>query len=176
MDTAAIEYLMDKTEGTVRSMVRAAGQPPALVRDLLHDGMIVLIDKICDGAFDPTKSTPQTYLAGICRKLLANHLRLKQPPSAEPIENSSDIPVDDLRDFLDHKDRLELLEQLLDQLGPPGNRLIRLKYLEGYTDEEQIAQQMTPYSSLDSLRTSRSQYMKKLALLAKDWNKKHHAR
>jgi RNA polymerase sigma factor (sigma-70 family) len=138
MDTVAIEYLMGKTEGTVRSMVRTTSQPPALAHDLLHDGLIILIEKICEGTFDPAKSSPQTYLAGICRKLLANHLRLKQPPPAEPIENGLDIPTDDLRDFLDHKDRLELLELLLEQLGPPGNDLIRLKYLEGYSDEEQM--------------------------------------
>ena len=176
METASIEYLMGKVGGTVRNMVRTSGQPLALVHDLLHDGLIVLIEKISDGNFDVTKSLPQTYLVGICRRLLANHLRLKKLPTVYPLEYGLEIQSDDLRDFLEHKDRLELLKLLLEQLGPPGNDLIRLKYLEGYSDEEQITQSMTNYTTMDSLRTSRSQYMKKLAIMAQDWKEKYYAR
>lgn len=175
MDTAAIEYLMDKTGRVVRQMVRTAGQPPSLASDLLHDGLIILIEKVCDGTFDAAKSSPQTYLAGICRKLLSNHSRLRQPLLTEPVENGQELPSEDFQDFLKHKDRLELIELLLEQLGPPGNDLIRLKYLEGYSDEEQISQQMTPYATLNSLKTSRSYYLKKLAAMAQNWKKEYHA-
>lgn len=175
MDTAAIEYLMGKTIGVVRRIVLVAGQPPTLVSDLLHDGLVILIEKVRDGTFDAAKSSPQTYLAGTCRRLLANHLRLKQPFSTEPVENGYNVPSNDLDDFLEHKGRLELIELLLEQLGPPGNDLIRLKYLEGYSDEEQISRQMTPYSTLDSLKTSRSYYLKKLAVMAQNWKKEYHA-
>jgi RNA polymerase sigma factor (sigma-70 family) len=175
MDTAAIEYLMDKTERVVQKMVAAAGQPPSLASDLLHDGLIILIEKVCDGTFDAAKSSPQTYLAGICRKLLSNHSRHKQSLPTEPVENGYEVPSNELSDFLEHKDRVELIELLLDRLGPPGSDLIRLKYLEGYSDEEQISQKMTPFATLNSLKTSRSHYMKRLAAMARNWKKEHHA-
>lgn len=171
-DTGAIEYLLSKTEGLVRNMVRRTGRPPALATDLLHDGLLRLIEKISDGTFNPALASPQTYLVGICRKLLANHLRGKKQPCPDPFTNELNIVGDDWHDVQDQKDRLELLDQLLDQLGPPGSDLIRLKYLEGYSDEEQIKHGMTPYTSFDSLKTSRSYYMKKLALIGQHWREK----
>ncbi len=171
----AISYVLSKAGGEVRSLVRKAGQPRELAADLLHDGLLILIEKIKDGTFDASKSSPQTYLKGICYKLLSNRLRLKQPPPVDSIDNSEDFTSDDLRNFLDQKHRIELIELLLKELGPPGNDLIRLKYLEGYSDEEQIKKDMTPYKTLDSLKASRHQYFKKLAVMAKKWKEEYHA-
>ncbi len=173
--TDAIDYILGKTKKTVGRMVRTAGQNPELTADLLHDGLLILIKKINDGVFDTSKSSPQTYLVSICYKLLSNHRRHKTPPPVKPIEDGDDFTSEELRDSMDQKHRIELIELLLKELGPPGNDLIRLKYLEGYTDEEQIKKKMTPYSSLDSLKTSRNQYLKKLAVMAKKWKEEFHA-
>lgn len=156
-------------------MVHTAGQDAELADDLLHDGLIILIKKINDDVFDASKSSPQTYLVHICYNLLNNHRRHKTPPIVMPIEDGNHFISDELRDLMDQKDRIEFIELLLGELGPPGSDLIRLKYLEGYSDEEQIKKKMTPYSSLDSLKTSRSQYLKKLAVMAKKWKEEYYA-
>jgi RNA polymerase sigma factor (sigma-70 family) len=174
-DTAAIEHLMGKAEGIVRRMVRTAGQAQPLATDLLHDALVIFIEKLRAGRYQLGEAAPQTYLIGICRRLLANHLRLKRLPITDPIDGTFDAPGDDLRDILAQKERLETLEKLLEKLGPPGNDLIRLKYLEGYSDEEQLQQKLTPFATADSLRTSRSKYLKKLALLAQAWKQKNDA-
>lgn len=174
-DSAAIEYLLSKSEGLVRQMVRQYGQPVALADDLLHDGAIILIEKICDGVFDLAQATPQTYLVGICRKLLANQLRRKARHYTEPIENGLEIPDDQLNLLLDRNDTAEQVHKWLEILGPPCSDLIRLKYLDGYSDQEQLDQKMIPYKSLDSLKTTRYQCMRKLTQIALNWKTKQHA-
>lgn len=154
-------------------MVRQSGQPLELAGDLLRDGAIILIEKICDGVFDPAQATPQTYLVGICRKLLANHLRGKPKYYTEPIENGLEVPDDALQTIQNRKDTADLVEQWLSILGPPCSHLIRLKYLDGYSDQEQLEQKMTAYSSLDSLKTTRYQCMRKLTRIAENWKKQH---
>jgi hypothetical protein len=46
--------------------------------------------------------------------------------------------------------------------GAPCEQVIRLKYIDGYSDEEAIREGLTGYSTVESLRQKRSDCMKKL--------------
>ncbi|MBL7827280.1 MAG: hypothetical protein JNJ57_11655 [Saprospiraceae bacterium] len=63
---------------------------------------------------------------------------------------------------------VEFLEQLLFQLEPNCQKLIRLKYLEEMRDKEVIELQLTQYSTVDALKNHRSKCFKKLTELAND--------
>ncbi len=169
VQTAAIECVLEKAEGLVRKMTRQFGLPPVLAADVLHDGILILIEKTRDGSYDPERAAPTTYLVAVCRNLLANHARLKRPPRSETLENGLELQDNSLTDWLEFRERKTLLEKLLRQIGPPCSDIIALKYLEGYSDEEQISLKMTPYSSVESLRVMRSRCMKSLAELAAKW-------
>ena len=63
-------------------------------------------------------------------------------------------------------EKVTLLKKMLNELGSPCKELIDLKYISELSDEEQIKNKLTKYSSLESLRVSRSQCMKKLLALS----------
>lgn len=174
-DSAALEYLFAKTEALVRRMVRDSGLPPELTDNLLHDGSIILLEKIADGLFDPALSQPTTYLVAVCRNLLANELRKNSRQYTVPLDPDIDLPDDDWALRLERKELAELIVHWLEKLGRPCSDLVRLKYLEGYSDQEQIDRQMTAYKSLDSLKSTRYQCMKKLSTIAENWKQKQHA-
>lgn len=167
MDTAAIEFVLEKARGTVRQLLRKAGLPDTLMQDLLHDGAVILIRKIQDNTYDVAESAPATYLVGICRLLIANAVRLKKQPPSQPLENNAEIGDESVARYFEHKEQKEVLEHLLARLGAPCNQLLRLTYLDGYRDEEILQLKLTTYTSADSLRSTRSQCFKKLKALAR---------
>ncbi|MCC6279956.1 MAG: sigma-70 family RNA polymerase sigma factor [Saprospiraceae bacterium] len=174
-DSAAIEYLFAKTEALVRRMVRESGMSRELVDNLLHDAGILVLEKIADGEFDPARSQPTTYLVAVCRNLLANELRKNSRRQTVSLDPDIDLPDDDWIRKMHRKEQAELIGCWLKKLGAPCSDLVRLKYLEGYSDQEQIDRQMTAYKSLDSLKSTRYQCMKKLSTIAENWKQKQHA-
>ncbi len=166
METAAVEYVMQKAEPSVRNLIRQSGLPESLIRDVLHDALVVLIKKIREDIFDPKESAPTTYLIGIAKNLISNHLRQNRNVPTLSLEEWAEIPDDHTHVFLEGRERRDLLESLLASLGDPCAQLIRLKYLDGFRDEEILAQNMTPYNTPLSLRSKRSKCFQKLMALA----------
>lgn len=167
METGAVERIMEKTAPSVRYLVHRAFLPESLTRDVLHDAVVILVKKIRDNAYNPAESAPATYLIAIARNLIANQLRHNKKASTITLDDSTDeIPDDHTHAFLEGRERRELLESLLDMLGDPCARLIRLKYLDGYSDEEILAQNLTHYTTPLALRSKRSKCFQKLVELA----------
>ncbi|MBV6439248.1 MAG: sigma-70 family RNA polymerase sigma factor [Haliscomenobacteraceae bacterium CHB4] len=166
MDTGAVERVMEKAASSVRHLVRRAGLPENLVRDILHDALVILVKKIRDNIYDPTESAPATYLIAIARKLIANQLRHNKKAPTLALDDAPEISDDHTHAFLEGRERRELLESLLDTLGDPCAQLIRLKYLDGYRDEEILAQNLTHYTTPLALRSKRSKCFQKLVELA----------
>lgn len=166
MDTGAVERVMEKAAPSVRHLVRRAGLPENHVRDILHDALVILVKKIRDNIYDPAESAPATYLIAIARKLIANQLRRNRKTPTLALDDAPEISDDHTRAFLEGRERFELLESLLDTLGDPCAHLIRLKYLDGYRDEEILAQNLTHYTTPLALRSKRSKCFQKLVELA----------
>lgn len=166
MQTPAIEYLMKKTEPAVRRFVLRAGLHNGIVPDILHDAVVILVKKIRDNTYDPTASAPETYLIGVAKKLISNQLKQQRRAPLLTLNELPDLPDEHTRTFLESHERRSLLRSLLDQLGEPCARLIRLKYLEGYRDEEILQQKMTHYNTPMALRSKRSKCFQRLVELA----------
>lgn len=166
METSAVERIMEKTAPSVRYLVLRAQLPESLTRDVLHDAVVILVKKIRDNAYNPAESAPATYLIAIARHLIANQLRQKRNDPTITLDDAPEIADDHLHTFLEGRERRELLESLLDTLGDPCAHLIRLKYLDGYRDEEILAQNLTHYTTPMALRSKRSKCFQKLVELA----------
>lgn len=166
METGAVEYVMEKAWPSVRYLTRKAQLPENLARDILHDALVILVKKIRDQVYNPDESAPATYLIAIARNLIANQLRHKRNTPTIALDDIPDISDDHTKAFLESRENRELLESLLQKLGEPCARLIRLKYIDGYRDEEIIAQNMTHYNTSMALRTKRSKCFQKLIELA----------
>lgn len=170
----AIGYVLDKSKHVIQQQLRTYGLDAAKCRDFQHDALIILIDKINNQQYDEQLSSPVTYLISICKNLILNHLRGKKEIKLEQLEQENVLSKSEEEYFTASNELLEILDEILDELGLPCNELIRLKYLEGYRDEEIIRQNLTHFTSADSLRNRRSQCMKKLlALAAFRLNKKY---
>ncbi len=166
METGAVEFVMEKAWPSVRYLVRQAQLPDNLTRDILHDALVILVKKIRDNVYNSNESAPATYLIAIARNLIANQLRHRQNTPTISLDEAPDISDDHTQAFLEGRERRELLESLLRKLGEPCARLIRLKYIDGYRDEEILAQNMTHYNTSMALRTKRSKCFQKLIELA----------
>lgn len=166
METGAVEQVMRKVEPSVRHLVRQSRLSENLTRDILHDALVILIKKIRDDVFDPQESAPTTYLIGIAKNLIANHLRQIRIVPTTSLEEVAEVSDDYTHAFLEGRERRELLESLLARLGDPCAQLIRLKYLDGFRDEEILSQKMTHYHTPMALRSKRSKCFQKLMELA----------
>lgn len=166
METNAIAHILAKTEPSVQFLVRQAQLPENLCRDILHDALVILVKKIHDEVYDVRESAPSTYLIAISRNLIANQLRRNKAVLTEPLEQFTELVDHHIQAFQEGKEHRELLESLLQILGDPCAQLIRLKYLDGYRDEEILAQKLTHYTTPLALRSKRSKCFQKLIELA----------
>jgi hypothetical protein len=57
-------------------------------------------------------------------------------------------------------------------MGEPCTSVIRLHHIDGYPDEEVVRQGWTRYTTTDSLKIKRSDCMKKLIQIARQWAKR----
>ena len=164
--TSAIQYVLSKVEQNCRYYIKQMGLSDENLPDILHDGLILLIKKIQSGNFDATQSSPQTYLVGICKNLILNLSRSKKTIKAVELEEASQIYENESEMIFKLKEIRLLISKMLHEIGAPCAQLIQIKYIDGYSDEEQINQKLTHFTNLDSLRVSRSQCMKKLVSMS----------
>ncbi len=175
LDTQAIQCLQIKCRRSVAYLLRQAGLSASdLTDDVLNESILVFLQKIGDSSYQFTGNAPATYTIEIARRLVANQTRLKtNQPHIELKDHHQNIQDDSVRDYYDNLEKVNLIEQLLSHLGESCQRLIRLRYLEGLSDEETVAQKLTNYHTVESLKVKRSECMKKLrALAARLHNKK----
>jgi RNA polymerase sigma factor (sigma-70 family) len=169
-DFRAIAWVLEQTDYPVKQFLRLYGLDADMHRDFQHDGVIILIEKIKSNEYDANVSSPATYLVGICKYLILNRLRAKKELQYSALDTDFEWSDPDEILYASAKEMSELLDDLLEKLGAPCNELIRLKYLEGYKDEEVLKNKMTHYTSGESLRNTRSQCMKKLTDMARRMN------
>lgn len=162
----AIRCLLLAVETPVSKMMKQLGLPDEILNEILHDGMLILLNKIKSDQFQTELSSPKTYLISICKNLCMNASRLKYYKITEPLdEQQHEFPNFEDTD-LALGDKLKLLTKMLEELGSPCKEIIHLKYISELSDEEQINENRTSYKNVDSLRVSRSQCMKKLLALS----------
>jgi DNA-directed RNA polymerase specialized sigma24 family protein len=161
----AILFVQRKTLKTVASMTRFAGLSAMDSEEILNDSVIILLQKIENGAYQFQGYDPCTYMVEIAKGLIANAKR-KNKRSFEDIETQYDLADNDTEHYLEIKANETVLRNLMSQIGENCQKLISLKYLEEFKDEEILAQKMTQYSSINTLKVKRSECMKKLSELA----------
>lgn len=168
LEGEAIQCVGLKAGPAIRRAVKQLGLADDLAEDVLSEALCIFITKIQDGNYSFEGHSPATYLAEIARRVAQNYTRTHKGKRAVELGEQHLAQLDDDHDgYLRQKENSDMVAQLLSKLGPPCSHLIRLKYIDGYSDEEVVARQLANYSSTESLKTTRSQCMKKLRELAK---------
>jgi RNA polymerase sigma factor (sigma-70 family) len=163
---AAIQFVQRKTLKTVFAMARFVGLSEMDSEEILNDALIILLQKIENGAYQFQGYDPCTYVVEIAKGLIANAKR-KNKRTFEDLETQYDLVDADAERYFEIKANEATVKNLLEKIGDNCQKLIRLKYLEEYKDEEIIEQKMTQYSTINTLKVKRSECMKKLSELAK---------
>jgi RNA polymerase sigma factor (sigma-70 family) len=167
-DEAAIVFLADKVSTDVRQAGRRGGLAEEDIEELLQDVIMITITSIRKGSFEFMDFHPAAYALGEARKMIANLHRKKKLQTEtldQPMESESDFtPEKYIRD----KERQQLLEQLLNQLDANCRELIQMKFFDQIKDKEIIEKNLTTYNNLASLRSKRSQCLKRLTAIARE--------
>ncbi len=169
LENAAILCVQTKALPTIKKFVRQYGLPAEQTDDILNQSTLIFLRKIEDGSYQFQNYAPSTYLLEIARRLALTATR-SQKNAPQALENQHHTLADpDVETASQHRENTELVRQLLRQLGPPCDQVIKLHHIDGYSDEEVVQQQLTKYSTTDSLKMKRSDCMKKLIQLAQQW-------
>ena len=168
-DNRAVQQLTMKTTPAVRSLAMARGISHEDFEEILHDAILTCLRKIQDGTCRYMNCNPATYTVAVARRLMANHCR-KRAFDCISFEEYHGTTETDRHEFLLKKEAEQLLHETLSKLGKCGANLIRLHYLEGYRDEEVVRLKLTPYTTVNSLKTKRCWYLRKLAaMIESEW-------
>lgn len=166
-ESEAIRFLASKISYGIKQATAKAGLQPQDAEELLNDSIVITISNIRDGKFKFMDFSPASYATGVARRLISNKIRTKKPRT----EEVSDLPlVSDLNpeNYIKDKERQAIVGALLKRLGDTCRKVIQLKYFELKKDKEIIEHKLADFTSINSLKSKRSQCMKKLTQLAQE--------
>ncbi len=168
LDNAAILCLQVRAMPLVKKTVAGYGLPAEKADEIVNSATLVFLQKIESGAYQFQGHAPMTYFIEIARRqaLMATRSLKKTAQSLDDLLETADP---DYADLLLRQDAAEAVRILLEKLGQPCADVIRLHHIDGYSDEEVVSQGYVKYSTPDSLKMKRSDCMKKLVQLAKEW-------
>ena len=138
------------------------------LEEIAHDALVFTLKKIESGAYRFDGIDPAAYAAAVARNMLRNFLRKKQLPTAE-LDDWDAQTEDEVETYLHGKDLRRQIAAFLEKMPENCRNLIRLRYFDELDDKEILAKNLTPYTTLDSLRNKRCGCLKKLALLMENF-------
>lgn len=167
VDGNAIRTVANKITPDVRAVIRKCNLPLEDLPEVVHDSIMVLISAIQEGKYEEQGYHPAAYAFGVARKLIANRARAKKAANLEldKVQLVSDF---DTEVYLENKERRIIVEKLLQRLGDTCRELIRFKFFDHLKDKEIVERGLLNFSSTDSVKSKRSQCMKKLGIKAKE--------
>jgi len=166
-ESKAILYLQDKSAGFMQKLLDQNHLPRHLSGEVLNDACIILLKKIRAPEFELQSAKLSTYFLEIVKYVVLNKTRGRQYTRNADIDDQQHLQDHTVQEYFERKEHIELIDRLFQNIGPPCSDIIRLKYLDGYADEEVVAQQLSAYSTVESLRVKRSDCMKKLKDMVK---------
>lgn len=164
--SAAILFVQEKAKPSAIYLLQQSNLPADLLQEALNESTIILLKKLREPNFELLQAKPTTYLVEICRRVVSNMTRKRHFLNHQPLENQQELRDLDTETFFKRREDIEVLTKLLTELGDPCSKVIQLKHLEGYSDEEVVSEKLVAYSTVESLRMKRSDCMKKLKELA----------
>lgn len=167
-DTGAIQCLMLKSRKSVAFIVQKTGLNAGFTEDVLNEAIVIFLKKIADKTYQFEGNAPATYLQEIARFVALNFTRKSGFKPLETLDEGHEQ-----LDFYDEDqeikmERLQRVEILLSTLESPCREIIKLYYLDDFSDQEVVDRQLVPISSTGSLKARRSQCLKKLREMAAD--------
>lgn len=162
----AIRFLSERILAFVASLARQFGLSKQDEEELHTDVLVIFIQNIRNGNYHYEGSDPVSYAVGIAKRRVFHYSkrRLRTEHATQGLLEEELVDPG-----WAGAERTRLIAEILQSLDEACRKLIRLKYLEGWSDKEAVAERLTPYTTINALKVHRSMCMKKLSLLAKAW-------
>jgi RNA polymerase sigma factor (sigma-70 family) len=138
-----VEHLCQRYQGMVVQIIcRLGGDTEEDTAFILNDSLLVLLEKINDGTYQPDKSSLSTYFYAIAEKQMLNRLRKRKRRQ----QNWGDAPplslnLNDVEDKMNSKEAKEKVAAAILQLDESCQQVLKKYWLEDKSMKE-IADEM----------------------------------
>jgi RNA polymerase sigma factor (sigma-70 family) len=149
----------------IKSTIVSHGGDAEIAKEIFHDSLILLIEKVSDPSFTLTAKL-STFLFGINRFLWLNESRRRNKSIEIEWKDTLILTDADLSFNNEKEEELKLLETVLGQIGDRCRQLFELFYFK--KQEMKTIAQTLNFSSVDSAKTQKYKCMEKAIGLAKE--------
>ncbi|HMR44203.1 MAG TPA: hypothetical protein PKC40_10230 [Saprospiraceae bacterium] len=170
MNNNAILCLQTKALPMVKKIVAGYGLPKEKAEEILNSATLIFLKKIETGNYQFQGHALVTYFIEITKRqaLMATRSLKEKVLFFDQLPETTDPDSESINKG---QEAAEEVNFLLSKIGQPCEQIIRLQYIDGYSDEEVINLKLTKYSTVNSLKMKRSDCMKKLVQIAQQWKK-----
>ena len=166
LDSTAIRQLSEKLSCCIKSITRIYLLPKEDIEELKNDAIVITLKKITEGEFIYQGPHPVAFTIVVFKGLLNNRLRKKNRNTVSMEFLEETVSFDPEQYFI-RKETEKIIAEVLQELGEKCEQIIRLRYFDCLQDREVIDRKLTEYQTVNSLKSKRSQCLKKLAILLK---------
>lgn len=151
----------------IKSNIQSSGGDATIAREIFHDSLILLIEKVSDPSFE-LSSKLSTYLYGINRFLWKNELRRRNKNHELEWKDTLIISQEDLGYDAEKEKKLQVLEQVLKKVTEKCRQIFRLFYFDKKSMKDIAA--LLGFSSVNSAKTQKYKCIEHAIQLANSSN------
>ncbi|MEZ4926581.1 MAG: sigma-70 family RNA polymerase sigma factor [Saprospiraceae bacterium] len=165
----AIRCLSSQIAGSVYRIGKNFNLVDDDIEEIHCDCIMILVDKIREGTYEYTGNKPATYAIEIAKRRVFHYARKADHHTTDDLNLRPDTADEPNSEAMEQLEMLKKLEEFMAQLSEKCQKLIRMKYIEELKDKDVIEQGISQYTTVNALKTHRSQCMKKLVELAEQY-------
>jgi DNA-directed RNA polymerase specialized sigma24 family protein len=157
----AIQTLLADVIPLARRWAGRHGINPQDTEELINDAVLISLKKMQGGSFEWQQTPTKAYAFSVFKYLAKNHRRKKQMECVPFLDTVAAATASEKEG---KEEPIMLL--ITNEIGYRAAQIIRLYYFQHYSDAEVIRQRLTNYTSINALKSKRSQLLKKLRKVA----------
>lgn len=151
----------------IKANILSSGGDEMIARQLFHDSLILLVEKVCKADFELT-SKLSTFLYGISHFLWKNEMRKRHKNPELEWKDTLILSADEVGYNEEKEQKIQLLERILTQVTEKCKQIFELFYFKKESMNE-IAEKLK-FTSVNSAKTQKYKCMEKAIQLAKQTN------
>ena len=149
----------------VRANIQSTGGDEGIAREIFHDSLILLIEKVSNPNFELT-SKLSTYLYGINRFLWKNELRKRYRNPELEWKDTLILSAEDLGYDEEKEEKIKLLDKVLSRVTERCRKIFELFYYK--KESMQVIAEKLEFSSINSAKTQKYKCMERAITLARE--------
>jgi len=151
----------------VKANIISTGGDEEIAREIFHDSLILLMEKVADPAFELT-SKLSTYLYGINRFKWKNEARKRQKNPELEWKDTLILTADELGYDDEKEKQLTQLESILETISERCKKLFELFYFR--KESMKSIAKILNFSTVNSAKTQKYKCMERAIKLAREMN------